>query len=391
MKNFIYHAPTKVIFGKDTEKQVGNIIKDYGYKNVLLVYGGGSIKKSGLYDTIVTSLTENDIAYSELAGVEPNPKLSMVRDGADICKQNSIELVLAVGGGSAIDMAKVTAAAALYDGDPWDFSSKVKNPEMALPVGVVLTHAAAGSEMSASAVITNEDTKIKRGYNSEFNRPLFSILNPELTYTLSPYQTACGIVDIMMHTLERYMTISGDAEPTDMIAEAILKTVINAGKIVMNEPNNYDARAAIMWASSLSHNDLTSCGKSFFMVSHQIEHELSGMFDNIAHGAGLAVVFPAWAKYAYKYDIPRFARYAANVWNIDYDFANPETTALAGIKATEEFFISIGMPVRLGELGVGEDSFDEMAMKCTNFGTRTLDGFIQYDKQEIIDILKLAL
>ena len=391
MKNFVYHVPTKVFFGKDTEKQVGEIIKGYGYKNILLVYGGGSVKKSGLYDTVIKSLSDSGIKYSELAGVEPNPKLSMVRQGAAICKRDGIELVLAVGGGSAIDMAKVTAAAALYDGDPWDFSSKIKTPEKALPVGTILTHAAAGSEMSSSAVITNEETKIKRGYNSEFNRPLFSILNPELTYTLPPYQTACGIVDIMMHTLERYMTIGGAAEPTDMIAEAILKTVINAGKVVMNDPTNYEARAAIMWASSLSHNDLTGSGKSFFMVSHQIEHELSGMFDNIAHGAGLAVVFPAWAKYAYKFDMPVFLRYAGNIWGIEYNFNNPEETILAGIKATEDFFVSLGMPVRLGELGVAEDSFEEMAVKCTNFGGRKLDGFIQYDKQEIIDILKLAL
>lgn len=391
MKNFIYHAPTKVFFGKDTEKQVGNIIKDYGYTKVLLVYGGGSIKRYGLYDTITQSLSDNGIKYSELVGVEPNPKLSMVRDGAAICKRDGIELVLAIGGGSSIDMAKVTAAAALYDGDPWDFSSKIKEPKQALPIGVILTHSAAGSEMSASAVITNEETKIKRGYNSEFNRPLFSIMNPELTYTLPPYQTACGIVDIMMHTLERYLTKSGDAEPTDMIAESVLKTVIKAGSIAMSDPTNYDARASIMWASSLSHNDLTGCGKSYFMVSHQIEHELSGMFDNIAHGAGLSVVFPAWAKYAYKYDVPRFARYAVNVWNIDYDYTCLENTALAGIKATEDYFKSIGMPVRLGELGVSEDTFEEMAIKCTNFGERTLDGFIQYGKDEIIDILKLAL
>lgn len=391
MNNFIYHAPTKVFFGKDTEKQVGNIIKDYGYTKVLLVYGGGSIKRYGLYDTIVKSLNDNEIKFTELDGVEPNPKLSMVRQGAEICKRDGIELVLAVGGGSSIDMAKVTAAAALYDGNPWDFSSKVKEPTQALPIGVILTHSAAGSEMSASAVITNEETKIKRGYNSEFNRPLFSIMNPELTYSLPPYQTACGIVDIMMHTLERYLTKSGDAEPTDMIAESILKTVIKSGSIAMVEPTNYDARASIMWASSLSHNDLTGCGKAYFMVSHQIEHELSGMFDNIAHGAGLAVVFPAWAKYAYKYDIPRFARYAVNVWNIDYDYTCPENTALAGIKATEDYFKTIGMPIRLGELGVSEDTFEEMAIKCTNFGERALDGFIQYGKDEIIDILKLAL
>ncbi|MCL2519239.1 MAG: iron-containing alcohol dehydrogenase, partial [Oscillospiraceae bacterium] len=374
-----------------THKKVGEIIAGYGFKKILLVYGGGSIKTTGLYDSVVDSLYTAGIEFVELAGVEPNPKLSMVLKGAEICRLNAVELVLAVGGGSAIDMAKVTAAAAVNDCDPWLFSMKKANPGKALPVATILTLAASGSEMSASAVITNEEKQLKRGYNSDFNRPLFSILNPELTFTLPPYQTACGVVDIMMHTLERYLTKHGDAEPTDMIAEAILKTTINAGKIAMANPCDYDARAQLMWAGSLSHNDLANAGRLFFMVSHQIEHELSGMFDSIAHGAGLAVVFPAWAQYAYKYDVAKFARYAVNVWNIDYDYSNPEATAVAGINATREFFKSIGMPVTLGELNVPESSFEEMAVKCTNFGERTLDGFIQYGKDEIIEILKLGM
>lgn len=391
MDNFVYYAPTKIYFGKETHKQVGDIIKGYGFKKILIVYGGGSIKRNGVYEIVTDSLRANGIEYVELSGVEPNPKLSSVKKGAEICRHNNVEMILAVGGGSAIDAGKVIASAALNDCDPWLFSSKQAVPEKALPVATILTIAAAGSEMSASAVITNDETKIKRGFNSEFHRPLFSILNPELTYTLPPYQTACGIVDIMMHTIERYLTKYGEAEPTDFIAEAILKTTIKAGKTAINDPEDYNARAELMWAGSLSHNDLTGLGHSYFMVSHQIEHELSGMFDNIAHGAGLAVIFPAWAKYAYKFNIPRFARFAVNVWNIEYDYAEPEKTALAGIEATEKFFREIGMPTCLRELDVDESCFEEMAVKCTNFGTRKLDGYIQYDKQEITDILKLAL
>ena len=391
MQDFTFYAPTKIFFGRGTHKNIGEIIKNYGFKNILLVYGGGSIKASGLYGEITDSLRANGIKFAELAGVEPNPKLSMVLSGTELCRASGAELVLAVGGGSAIDMAKAVAVAVKNDCDPWLFFTKKAEPKAALPVATVLTLAASGSEMSASAVITNDKTKLKRGYNSDFHRPLFSVLNPELTYTVPPYHTACGIVDIMMHTLERYLTKCGSAEPTDLISEAILKTAVSAGRIVMKEPDNYDARAALMWAGSLSHNDLAHCGRAFFMVSHQIEHELSGMFDNIAHGAGLAVVFPAWAKYAQKYNVAGFARCAVNVWGIGYDSGDPGNTALAGIDAAYEFFKSIGMPVTLRELGVGEERFEELAVKCTNFGGRTLDGYIRYGKDEIIDILKLAL
>ncbi|NLM10139.1 MAG: iron-containing alcohol dehydrogenase [Clostridiaceae bacterium] len=391
MNNFEFYCPTRVFFGRDQQKHVGEIIKGYGFKKVLLHYGGGSIKKIGLYDEVVKSLNDAEIDFVELGGAQPNPILGLVKKGIEICRKENVELVLAVGGGSAIDSGKAIALGAVNDCDPWLFFAKKKEPERALPVGTILTLSATGSETSTSTVITNEELKLKRGFNSELNRPLFSILNPELTFTVSPYQTACGIVDIMMHTAERYLTLKGEAEVTDRIAEAVLKSTIQAGRAALKNPEDYEARATLMWAGSLSHNGLTGLGRDYFMVSHQIEHEISGMFEEVAHGAGLAVVFPAWMKYAYKYNIPRFCQYAVRVWNCEMDYANPENTAIAGIEATESFFKEIGMPTTLGELNITEDSIEEMAEKCTNYGERILPGYIEYGKKEIIDILRLCL
>ena len=327
----------------------------------------------------------------EFGGAQPNPVISHAREGIALCRREGCDLVLAVGGGSAIDESKVIAVGSQNDADPWEFTTKKKVPEKALPVGVILTLAATGSEMSASAVITNDELGLKRGYNSDFHRPLFSILNPELTYTVPPYQTACGIVDIMMHTLERYMTIPSEAEFSDRIAEGLVKTVITAGRAAMANPKDYEARANLMWAGSLSHNDLTGCGRSYMTVSHQIEHELSGMFPEVAHGAGLAVIFPAWMRYTYKHYLSRFTQYAVRVWNCEMNFDHPERTALEGIEKTEEYFRSIGMPLRLSELGIGEDSIHEMAVKCTNYGTRVLKGPIEYGEKEIEEIYRLCL
>lgn len=390
MENFTYYTPTKVFFGRDTQKQVGEIVKGYGFSRVMLHFGGGSIQKSGLYDTVVASLEAQGITVLPFGGVQPNPKVSLVREGAKFCKDNAVDLVLAVGGGSVIDSAKVIAIAAKYDCDPWEFSAKTVIPDRSLPVGTILTLAASGSEMSSSAVITNEENGLKRGFNSDENRPLFSILNPELTYTLPPYQTACGIVDIMMHTLERYFSRTGAAEPTDSMAEGLIRSVVAAGKRAMAQPQDYEARATLMWAGSLSHNDLTGCGRETVLVVHQLEHELSGMYDHVAHGAGLAVLFPAWMKYIYKYNLPRFCQYAVRIWGCEMDFAHPEHTALAGIAATEDFFRSIGMPLRLADLGVGTDGIDEMAEKCTFFGGRKIADYIDLGKQEIKDIFTLA-
>ncbi len=390
MLNFQFHTPTKIFFGKDTHKQVGEIIKQYGFKKILLHYGGGSIKKIGLYDQVVDSLNNSGIEFVELGGVEPNPKLSLVRKGVQICKEEKVDMVLAAGGGSAIDSAKVIAVSALSEHDPWDFVSKKVTPTQALPVGTILTLAASGSEMSSSAVITNEDGELKRGFNSEFNRPLFSIMNPELTYSVNKFHTGCGIVDIMMHTIERYFTKTKNVDLADQLAEGLLRSVIRAGEIAINNPEDYEARATLMWAGSLSHNDLMGAGRDYFMTCHQLEHEISGIYDFVAHGAGLAIVFPAWAKYMYKHNLERFCQYAVRVWNIEMNFDNPEETAMKGIVATENYFKSIGMPVRLSELGISDDRFEEMAVKCTHFGKRTLPDYIELDKKEIIEIFELC-
>lgn len=390
MQNFEYYTPTRVLFGRGTQQKVGEIIKEYGYKKVLLHYGGGSIKRSGLYDTVTASLRESGIDFIELGGVEPNPKLSLVRWGAQLCKDEGIELVLAVGGGSVMDSAKEIAIGALDDGDQWDFSIKKRVPEKALPVGVVLTISASGSEMSSSAVITNEEQQLKRGYNSPLHRPLFALCNPELTYTVSKYQTGCGIVDICMHTLERYFSASPAAALTDRFALALVRSTVEAGAVAIENPRDYDARATLMWASSLSHCDLTGAGRDTFMPCHQIEHELSGMYDRVAHGAGLAVIFPAWAKYLYKAAPERFAQYAKDVFDVPYDGTNAEAAALEGIARTEQYFQQIGMPIRLSELGVGTEGFDEMADKCTFHGGRILPCYKELGKQEIMDILELC-
>ncbi len=390
MINFEFHTPTKIFFGKDTHKQIGEIISNYGFKKILLHYGGGSIKKIGLYDQVLESLNRNKIEFIELGGVEPNPKVGLVRKGAQICKEEKVDMVLAVGGGSVIDSSKVIAIAALSDHDPWEFSSKKEAPAKALPVGTILTLSASGSEMSSSAVLTKEDGEFKRGFNSDFNRPLFSILNPELTYSVDKFQTGCGIVDIMMHTLERYFTKTRDVDLTDQIAEGLLRSVIRAGEITINNPEDYEARATLMWAGSLSHNDLTGAGRDYYMTCHQLEHEISGIYDSVAHGAGLSIVFPAWAKYIYKQNVEKFCQYAVRVWNIQMNFENPEETALKGIIATENYFKSIDMPVRLSELNITDEKFEEMAEKCTFFGKRTLPDYIPLGKKEIIEIFELC-
>ena len=392
MEQFSFYTPTKVIFGKGVQSQVGAVIRSYGFTKILFHYGSGSIKKSGLYDQIVASLRENGIEFVELGGVQPNPKLSLSRKAAQLCIDEKVEMILAVGGGSVLDSSKSAAAGAANHCDPWEFSSGARVLEKSLPVGAVLTISAAGSEMSNSCVITNEEDWLKRGFNSDHNRPLFAIMNPELTYTVSKYQTACGVTDIMMHTLERYFCMNGDVALTDHLAEGLLRSVIEAGKVVMDKPDDYEARATLMWASSLSHNGLTGCGRNFMMRCHQIEHELSGMYDRVAHGAGLAVIFPAWAKYIYKNEkaLPRFCQFAQRVWGIEMDFEHPERTALAGIKACENFFKSLGMPVRLSELDVDDTKFDEMAEKCTFFGKRVLKDYIPLGKKEIIEIYNLA-
>ncbi|PNV59134.1 NADH-dependent alcohol dehydrogenase [Clostridium sp. chh4-2] len=392
MRNFEFCTPTRVIFGKDTQKKAGELIRKYGFKKVLIHYGGGSVIRSGLLDQVTASLKEEGIEYVTLGGVQPNPTLSLAKEGIKLCLEEGVDFILAVGGGSVIDSAKCIAdGVANPDIDVWKFFTREEKLKKALPQGNILTLSASGSEMSNSCVITNEDGGLKRGLSSQLHRPLFAICNPELTYTVSKYQTACGSVDIMMHTLERYLGADKDTPLTDRIAEGLLKTVAEAGKIADQDPENYEARATLMWAGSLSHNNLTGVGRDFFMQVHQMEHELSGMYPQISHGAGLAALFSTWARYVCPYNVNRFAQLAVRVWGVDMNFEDPMKTALAGIDAFENFFKSIGMPVTIGELGVEEDKLEEMAEKCTFFGDRTLPGIKEFGKEEILEVYRRAM
>ncbi len=390
MENFDFISPTKIIFGKGTEKRVGEeTLKHSKNKKILLHYGGGSIKKTGLYDKVVKSLNESGIEYIELSGVQPNPRLSLVKEGIKICRENDINFILAVGGGSTIDSSKAIGVGVPYNRDVWDFYSGKAEPEESIPVGVVLTIAAAGSEASNSSVITNEDGWYKRGLNNDIIRPKFAIMNPELTFTLPPYQTVCGVADIMAHIMERYFTNTLNVELTDRLCEATLKTVINNAPIVLEEPDNYNARAEIMWAGTIAHNGLLNTGRIGDWTSHQIEHELSGIYD-IAHGAGLAIVFPAWMKYVYKHNINRFAQFATRVWDVEYSFGSPEKTVLEGINRLEKFFKEIGFPTTLKEADIPEDRLKEMADKCKMTNGDTVGNFVKLTKDDVLNILILA-
>ena len=389
MLDFTYYAPTKVYFGKEKHKDVGKIIKDYGYNKIMLQYGQNSIKKTGLYDEVIKSLADNDIEVIEIGGVEPNPKLSFVREAVKVAKENKVQLILAVGGGSVLDSSKYTAAGVKYDGDPWDFPTRKAEVCDALPVGCILTIAAAGSEMSSSAVITNMELNMKRGYNSDYNRCKFAILNPELTFTVGKYQTACGVVDIMAHTMERYFIPCEPTDLTDRVAESVLKATISAGKTLMENPCDYEARANMMWASSISHNDLTGCGRENALPVHQLEHALSGEFDHIAHGAGLAVLFPAWARYVYRENVSRFAQFARRVW--DCDAKDDETAAKCGIEKMAEYFVSIGMPAKLSDFDIDESCIERLAELCTFGKQRTVKTYIELDYDKIKEIFKSCM
>ena len=376
MLNFEYYTPTKVVFGKDTEKQAGELVKAFGGTKVLVHFGGQSAKKSGLLERICNSLEEAGLSYVTLGGVVPNPHLSKVYEGIELCKKEGVDFILAVGGGSVIDSGKAIGYGVANEGDVWDFYAKKRTAKACLPIGAVLTIAAAGSEMSNSSVITNEDGWLKRGHNDDVSRCKFAVMNPELTYTLPAYQTASGCVDILMHTMERYFTKAENTMLTDSVAEGLMRTVIYNAKVLAEDPENYDARAQVMWAGSLSHNGLTGCGTEGDWASHQLEHELGGMFD-VAHGAGLAAVWGSWARYVYKEKPARFAQFAANVFNIPWNSSNLEQMALDGIQAMEAFYRSIHMPTSLAELGVNptEEQIQELAKKCSFMGKRTVGTF----------------
>lgn len=386
MINFTFQNTTKIIFGTDTQKLVGAEMSNLG-KKVLLHYGGGSIKKSGLYEQTIRSLKEANIEVVELSGVKPNPRVSLVREGVKICKEQSIDAILAVGGGSVIDSAKAIAAGAMYDGDVWDFYDSKAVVEAALPVGIILTIPAAGSESSKGSVITNEEGWYKRSTGGEALGPKFAILNPVLTYTLPAYQTACGAVDMFAHILERYFTQVKNVEVTDRLSEALMKVIIDNAPKVLQDPGGYDARAEIMWAGTLAHNGLLDTGKIGDWASHDIEHEISAIYD-IAHGAGLAIVFPAWMEYVYKEDIPRFAQYANRVWNVDINPFNIEEAALEGIKRTKAFFKSLGMPVSFQDADIPLDRISEMAKKATEAGPQ--GQFTKLNEKDVAAILEIA-
>ena len=384
MNNFEFQSPTKIYFGKDTELNVGKIIKEYGYKKVLLHYGSKSIFSTGLYEKIINSLNKESIKFVELGGVLPNPKIDLVRKGVSIVKEEDIDFILAVGGGSVIDSAKAIACGAMVNFDPWLFSIHEKTPTACLPLGVILTISAAGSELSNSCVISDVSVNIKNGFNSELIRPKFAIMNPEITYSVSPYQTACGIVDIMMHTLERYFSDVDDLIFTDEIALGLLKSVMIAGKRVMANPKDYNARAALMIASSYSHNGLTGLGSKMYFTVHKLEHVLSGLYDEIAHGAGLAILFPAWAKYTKDLFYDKWIKFAKTV--LDEEINNP----IVAINELEEFFKSLNMPTKLEDVKVYEKDFNKFVNHGTSNNTKTIVGVKPLNNEDILNILYLA-
>ena len=392
MENFTFYAPTYFAFGKDTENDTGKYVKRFGGSRVLLHYGGGSVIRSGLLDRVKKSLDGEGISYVELGGVKPNPRSGLVYEGIDLCRKEKVDFVLAVGGGSVIDTSKAVAhGTANPETDIWEFWSKKQMVTKSLPVGVVLTLAAAGSETSDSAVLTNEDTKIKRGLSTDFNRPAFAIMNPELTYTLPKYQVGCGVVDIMMHTLDRYFTQTENNELTDEIAEGLLRTVIRNGAVAIKDSHDYNAMSEIMWAGSLSHNGITGLGAEKDFAVHQLGHELSAKFD-IAHGASLSTVWGAWAAYVYDAKPARFAQYARRVWNLEE--ADDVKAAQEGIKKTVAYFASLDMPTSFSEateIGLKTDEeMKKMAHGCSYEGTRTIGSFKVCDENDIYEIYKLA-
>ena len=394
MQNFTYCAPTKVIFGRGVESQIGTELRELGATRVLVHFGGGSVKKTGLLDKVIASLTEAGLSYVEFGGVEPNPKLSFIHKGIELGRAEKVDFILAVGGGSVIDSAKAIGVGVVTGNDPWQYASTGTHPERneVFPVGVVLTISAAGSEMSNSDVITNDliTPWVKQGITSETVRPLVAFLNPENTFTVSKFQTGCGIVDIMMHTLERYVTGQDECDLSERIAEALLVSVREAGRVAIAHPDNYEARATLMWASSLSHNDLTGCGKIRKFPVHKLEHPVSALHDSISHGAGLSVLFPAWAQFVMKYDIPKFAQLANRVWDCPMDFDHPERTALAGIEAMKRYFTEIGMPTHMSELGLTPDEYDAIIDLTTKGGTRPIKSYIDLGPDEIRAIYALA-
>lgn len=393
MDFFKFHAPTKVIFGKNTEDKVGELCKAYGAAKVLVHFGGSSALKSGLIDRICKILQNSGLDYVLLGGVVPNPRLSKIKEGIELCRKEQVDFILAVGGGSVIDSAKGIGYGLVNDGDVWDYYIGKKQVTGCAPIGCILTIAAAGSEMSTSSVVTNEDGWLKRNLQSEYSFCKFAVMNPMLTYTLPAYQTASGCTDIIVHTLERYFTAAETQQLNiiDSIGEQLVRNIMRNVKIALKEPENYDARAEIMWCGTLSHNDTTGDRTFGDWSCHQLEHELSGMFD-VAHGAGLAAVWASWARYVYKDNLPRFVQFAVNMMHVPNNFRNPEATALEGISALETFFKHIGMPTKISDLGINltDEQIKELAYKCSFNNTRTIGNVKKLTIEDMENIYKAA-
>lgn len=392
MRDFNYYAPTEVVFGEQSEEQVASLVKKYGGTKVLVHYGGQSAVRSGLLDKVCGLLSAEGVSYVCLGGVVPNPRLSKVHEGIDLCRREGVDFILAVGGGSVIDSAKAIAYGVCYDGEVWDFYLGKAEPVSMLPVASVLTIPAAGSEMSESSVITNEDGDVKLGYSNDLSRPKFAIMNPCRTFTLPPYQTAAGVTDMMMHTMERYFTHDDDMTLTTGLAEAVLRTMKDCVFAVLKNPEDYRNRAQIMWGGSVAHWGLTGCGVEEDWATHQLEHELSGMFD-VTHGAGLAAIWPSWARYVMHENLSRFVQFAVNVMDVPNDFSDPEGTALRGIEAMERFYHAIGMPVNIRELigrEITDDEIKEMTRKCSRDYKQTCGGLRVLKAEDMEAIYRMA-
>lgn len=392
MKDFVYYAPTEVVFGRNSEEKIGRKVKQYGGTKVLLHYGGGSARRSGLLDVVKSSLEAEGIAYVELGGVVPNPRLSLVYEGIDLCRAQGVDFILAVGGGSVIDSAKAIAWGVPYEGDVWDFYERKARAEACLPLGAVLTIPAAGSEMSDGSVITNENGWLKKDYCHNNARCRFAIMNPERTYSLPAYQTACGVTDMIMHIFERYFTHDDDMEVTNGLCESLLRSIMESAPIALASPDDYDARAQIMWAGSLAHNGLTGCGYTEDWATHYLEHELSGLFD-VAHGAGLAAVWGAWARYTVEENAARFARFGVNVLGVKPDFHDIEETALDAIAVMEDYLESLGMPTSIPQL-IGRQVTDEeiatMSLKASRGGNGTIGSLKVLNRNDMEAIYRMA-
>jgi alcohol dehydrogenase YqhD (iron-dependent ADH family) len=389
MKNFHFYSPTYFVFGKNKESETGKMVRKFNGTRVLLHYGSGSVIRSGLLDRVKASLDIENISYIELGGVVPNPRSGLVYQGIELCRNEQVDFILAVGGGSAIDSAKAIAMGVPYEGDFWDFYSGKANCKKAIPTGTILTIAAAGSEGSPNSVITHENGNFKRGCNSELIRPVFSILNPELTMSLPNYQTACGAADMMAHVMERYFTNTRDVEITDRLCEAIMLTIIKETPRALADITDYESRANLMWAGMVAHNDLCGVGREQDWATHNLEHELSALYD-VAHGAGLAVMYPAWMKYVMHHDIARFAQFAVRVWGCEMNFQEPEKTALEGIHRYENFMLSIGMPIRFAGIGAKEEDIP-LLVKQTGIGKGTMGSFVKLTTNDMEKIYRLAL